>query len=242
MEKMIIEVWSDFVCPFCYVGKRKLEATINASPYKDQVEVIYKAYQLDPNAPQTPQGRGYAALAAHKGGSIEKTKEMYSGITRVAKDYGLTYHMDKAQVVNTFKAHRLAKWARTQNAEHALTELMLDGYFNKGANLNDDATLLEYAKTLGLNIEAAQKVLTSDQFTDEVKYEIFEAKQVGAEGVPFFVFDNKYGIAGAQPDELFVRTLKQTMDEFKPRAVILNNNVDGTTSGDGGICGPDDNC
>lgn len=239
MEKMLIEVWSDFVCPFCYVGKRKLEKAIADSKYKDQIEVVYKAYQLDANAPLTPTGVGYEAFAAAKGISVEEAKLMLSGIVEVAKENGLNYRLDKTQTVNTLKAHRLAKWARTFNKEQELTELLLDAYFTKGANLGDDKTLLSYVKAVELDVNEATKVLTSDAFLDEVKYEFFEAKQVGAEGVPFFVFNNKYGIAGAQPDELFVQTLNQTMEEFSPRPFIIQANP---TTGDGGMCGPDDNC
>lgn len=239
MEKMLIEVWSDFVCPFCYVGKRKLENAIAASGYKDQIEVVYKAYQLDQNAPLTPTGIGYEGFADHKGISVSEAKTMLSGIVAAAQEYGLDYRFDLTQSVNTLKAHRLAKWARTFEKEHELTELLLDGYFTKGANLGDNKTLLNYVKSVGLNAEEALKILESDTYVDEVKYEIFEAKQVGAEGVPFFVFNNRYGIAGAQPDELFVQTINQAMAEFAPKPFIINTTPNG---GDSGICGPDENC
>lgn len=235
---MLIEVWSDFVCPFCYVGKRKLEKAIAKSKYRDQIEVVYKAYMLDPNAPLQPTGVGYEAFAEHKGITVEEAEEMLAGIVAVAKDHGLNYAFDKTQSANTLKAHRLAKWARTFGKEQALTELLLDAYFTKGANLGDNATLVYYAFSVGLNQDKALAILESDAYLDEVKYEIFEAKQVGAEGVPFFVFNNRYGIAGAQPDELFDRTIEQTMAEFNPQPFVINKSV----SNDGGMCGPDDSC
>lgn len=238
MEKMLIEVWSDFVCPFCYVGKRKLEKAIAKSPYRDQIEVVYKSYMLDPNAPLQPIGVGYEAFAEQKGISISEAKAMLAGIVAAASEYGLHYAFDKTQSANTLKAHRLAKWARTFGKEQALTELLLDAYFTKGANLGDDDTLLLYATSVGLDKDQARAILASEAFLDEVKYEIFEAKQVGAKGVPFFVFNNRYGIPGAETDELFEKTIAQAMEEFNPRPFIINTNG----SGDGGMCGPDDQC
>ncbi len=241
MEKMKIEVWSDFVCPFCYIGKRKLEQAIKELDYGDKVEVVYKSYELNPNAALTPSGRGAEALAASKGTTIEKASNLYRQITERASHYGLTYNTEKLPQINTLKAHRLAKWARTKKMENELTELMMDGYFRLGADLSNNDTLLSFVDKLGLNKEEALEVLNSEAFLDEVKYEKFEARQLEVRGVPFFVFGNRYGIAGAEEDEVFTRTLKQTLEYLaNKKSLIINDHSSATATGE--YCGDDGDC
>ncbi len=241
MEKMKIEVWSDFVCPFCYIGKRKLENALSELGFNDKVEVVYKSYELNPNASLSPVGRGAEAFAATKGISVAKAEELYRQIKSRAAEYGLTYNTETLLQVNTLKAHRLAKWARTYDKENELTEMIMDAYFRLGADISNNDTLLTFVDALGLNKEEALDVLTSEKFLDEVKYEKFEARQLEVRGVPFFVFSNRYGIAGAEEDEVFTRTLKQTMDYLaNKKPLIIHKNEAKTNNGE--YCGDDGDC
>lgn len=239
---MKIEVWSDFVCPFCYIGKRKLEKAINELGLSDKVEVIYKSYELNPHASLTVTARGPEAFAAVKGIKLEKALELYTQIRERAEEYGLTYNTDKLPQVNTLKAHRLAKWARTYKRENELTELLMDAYFRLGEDLSNNDTLLFFVDKLGLNTSEALEVLTSEKYLDEVKYEKWEARQLDVRGVPFFVFSDRYGIPGAEEDEVFTRTLNQTMEYLanKKTPIIINENNNESKTGE--YCGDDGDC
>lgn len=210
---MKIEIWSDYVCPFCYIGKRKLEKALAQFDYANQVEIVFKAYELNPYASETPDGVGYEGFAKAKNVTIEKARSMMDPIVGVAAQYGLEYHMDKTLTVNTHKAHRLAKWARTFNKEIELSELLMNANFKLCLNLADNEVLLSLVKDIGLDQNLALKVLESDQYSDVVKTEIEEAIQLGVRGVPFFVFNRKYAISGAQPDEQFVLALKKAYED-----------------------------
>jgi len=135
---MIIEIWSDFVCPFCYIGKRKVEKAINKLPNKPNIKVIYKAFELNPEAPLNNSLRGSKAFAKMKGYSEAQSKQMFLDVAKKASEYGLKYDMENTIPVKTYKAHRLAKWARIYKKENALTELLMDAHFVKGLNIADD--------------------------------------------------------------------------------------------------------
>ena len=210
---MKIEIWSDYVCPFCYIGKRKLEKALKQFDYSNQVEIVFKAYELNPYAPEIPDGVGYEGFAKAKNITIEKAKAMMDPIVGVASQYGLEYHMDKTLMINTHKAHRLAKWARTFNKEIELSELLMNANFKLGLNLADNDVLLGLVKEIGLDPTLALKVLESNEFSDVVKAEFEEASELGVRGVPFFVFNRKYAISGAQPDEQFVLALKKAYED-----------------------------
>lgn len=229
---MKIVVWSDFVCPFCYIGKRKLEKAINNFSHKENIEVEYKSFKLNPDAPEEPIGRGYESFAKLKGMEVSQAKELFDRIENQAKTMDLHFQMHQTQTVSTNKAHRLTKWAKQFNKDKSLTELLMEAYFIKGLNVANNETLLEMVKVLGLDLDEARKVLDSEQFEDLVQEDINEARQSGVRGVPFFVFNNKYAISGAQPDEVFEKALKQAYDEASPFEKV-------GSSDDEGLCGPD---
>ena len=213
---MKIEIWSDFACPFCYIGKARFEQALNQFENKDQVEVVYKAYQLNPHAPKEMTGSAAETFAKGHGMSVADAKSKFAMTTQMAKTVGLTYNYDIIQLTNTFDAHRLAKWAQTMNKDEVLTTRLMKAYFTEGKNLSDKNTLVELAGEVGLDQDAAKKVLESNEFADTVNGEITEARQVGVQGVPFFVINRKYGVSGAQATEYFLQALRQIYQEEKP--------------------------
>ncbi|UUV24102.1 MULTISPECIES: DsbA family protein [Lysinibacillus] len=233
---MKIEIWSDYVCPFCYIGKKQLEKAIEDTGYSGQVELVYKSYQLDPTTPIDSHSTVYESLAKKYGMSLEKAKEMTMGVTERAKEVGLNYDFSNLMEENTLKAHRLVKWAEKQGDVTALVELLLHSHFIEGKRIGQDDVLLEIAEKVGLEREEVTKVLADDVYKNEVEADIQEGLQLGVRGVPFFVLNRKYGISGAQPQEVFEDTLRKVAEEEGLRPSLK---MAGT--GDAGIC-TDDNC
>lgn len=210
---MKIEIWSDYVCPFCYIGKKQLEKAIQDTGLAGQVELIYKSYQLDPNTSTDSNKTMHEALAGKYGMSIEKAKEMTRGVAERAQEVGLTYNFDDMMVENTLKAHRIVKWAQQQGDVSQLVESLLHSYFIEAKRIGQDDVLLAIIEEHGFNREKAAEVLASDVFTEEVETDIQEGLKLGVRGVPFFVFNQTYGISGAQPQEVFENTLLQVAEE-----------------------------
>lgn len=210
---MKIEVWSDYVCPFCYIGKRTLEKALVQSGFESQAEVSFKAYQLDPNTPTDSAVPTYESLAKKLGKTVEQAKEMTEGVAQHARSVGLEYDFDNMMEANTLAAHRLVKWAETQEKDAEMTEQLMHQYFVEAKNVSNHEVLLSLAESIGLPAEEAKKVLESDQFMAEVQVDIAEAGQIGVQGVPFFVVNRKYAISGAQPLEAFVEALEQIAEE-----------------------------
>jgi len=213
---MKIEIWSDFACPFCYIGKTRFEEALDQFKHKNHVEVIYKAYQLNPTAPKTMKGNAYEAFAEGHGTTVEQAKERFKMFTANAKSVGLTYNYDIIQMTNTFDAHRIAKWANTLGKEEVLTSRLMKAYFTDGLNLADHETLARLASEVGLPKEKALEVLKNNEYKDQVTFEQQEARQIGVQGVPFFVLNRKYGISGAQQTEYFKQALEQIWTEENP--------------------------
>lgn len=211
---MKIDVWSDFVCPFCYIGKRRLEQALEKFPHRDQVEIEYRSFELDPNAPKENHPPVYEDLAKKYGMSVEEAKKMNEGVAQQAATVGLTFNTDKMKSTNTFDAHRLYHFAKTKGKGQEVTEKFLHGYFTEGKIMSDHNTLVELAESAGLDREEVQKVLQDESaYADEVRYDIATAQQIGARGVPLFVINQKYGISGAQPVETFAEALEKVWEE-----------------------------
>ncbi|MBS7253724.1 DsbA family oxidoreductase [Flavobacterium branchiicola] len=208
---MKIEIWSDIMCPFCYIGKRQLETALEQFP-NEEIEIEWKSFQLDPTI--TPQsGKDvYTFLAERKGMSVEQSKEMHKGVTERAKSVGLDYNFDKAIISNSFTAHRVIQLAKTKKLGDKMEEIFFKAYFTDGRDLNNGPTLIELAEQAGLNKEEVLNVLTDENlFSKEVEHDIQEAQEIGVQGVPFFVFDRKYAVSGAQPVEAFVNTINEVL-------------------------------
>lgn len=206
---MKIEIWSDIMCPFCYIGKRQLETALKEFP-ENEFEIEWKSFQLDPSITPQPGKDVYTYLAERKGMTVEQSKEMHKGVTERAKSVGLDYNFDKAVISNSFTAHRIIQLAKTKKLGDEIEEIFFKAYFTEGRDLNDGPTLIELAEKAGLERNEILDVLQSDDlFIKEVQSDINEAQQIGVQGVPFFVFDRKYAVSGAQPVEAFVQTIKE---------------------------------
>ncbi|MRX70135.1 protein disulfide-isomerase [Flavobacterium resistens] len=208
---MKIEIWSDIMCPFCYIGKRQLESALAKFP-ENEFEIEWKSFQLDPTI--TPQsGKDvFTFLAERKGMSLEQSKEMHKSVTERAKSVGLDYHFEKAVISNSLEAHRIIHLAKTKNLGDEMEEIFFSAYFTEGRDLNDGPTLLELGEKAGLNKEEILEVLQNEHlYLQNVHHDIKEAQEIGVQGVPFFVFDRKYAISGAQPVEAFVNTINEVL-------------------------------
>jgi len=240
---MKIEVWSDFVCPFCYIGKRRLEMAIEQFPHKEQVEVEYKAFELDPNSPNYSGKSIHEMLANKYGMSIEQAKQSNEGIGKQAAAIGLIYNFDDMKYGNTFDAHRLAKLAKTKGKEHELTEKLLHAYFTESIDLGDVDALANIAEVVGIDRQEAIAVIQDkDTFANEVRGDEAIARQYGISGVPYFIINQKYAISGAQPTETFASALQKVWEE-ESRAPMFQelkiDNAEGVTCTDEGCIIPD---
>ncbi|WP_033827031.1 DsbA family oxidoreductase [Bacillus andreraoultii] len=210
---MKIEVWSDFVCPFCYIGKRRLEMALEQFPHRDQVEVIFKSFELDPNVETDYSVTIDEAIARKYGISLEQARQSNESIINQAASVGLNYDFSQMTPTNTFRAHRLAKYAEKQGKLMEMTERLLKAHFENGERIDEVDTLVQIAGEVGFEQSDVQKVLESNQFTNEVRNDETEAQLLGVQGVPFFVINRKYAISGAQPLEVFVSALQKVWEE-----------------------------
>lgn len=205
---MKIEVWSDYVCPFCYIGKRHLEEAIEQAGLQD-VEVVYKAYELDPNSLATSEKSMAEVLSEKYNMSVDEAKAMTDNIAAQAKAVNLLYDFERMTPANTFQAHRLAKFAEAEGLGEEMTERLLRAYFIEAEKIGTFEVLLKLAEEVGLSKAQTEKMLHSEDFIDEVKQDIEEAGQIGVKGVPFFVINRKYALSGAQPVATFVEALQK---------------------------------
>ena len=210
---MKIEIWSDYVCPFCYIGKRRLEEALASTNLTDKAEVVFKAFQLDPNTPVDTEALMLDGLAQKYNVSLGEAEKMMANVSEQAKTVGLTYNVDEMKAANTFNAHRLAKLAEQEGKGAAVSERLLQGSFINGEALGKEETLLTIAEEAGMSKDRVKNMFSSDEFADEVRSEIAEAGQIGVQGVPFFVINRKYAISGAQPAEAFAEALLKVATE-----------------------------
>jgi predicted DsbA family dithiol-disulfide isomerase len=210
---MIIDVWADIVCPWCFIGKRRLEKALSTFEQRDQITVRHRAFQLDPNAQGVQPTK--ELLASKYRVSPEQVKEMQANVCAVADGEGLCYELDETLSGNTFDAHRLLLWAATIGKQDELLEALFTAYFEKSRPVFSHADLVTVAVAVGIDADVADDLLRSDKFADEVIADRNLASQLGATGVPFFVLDMKYGISGAQPLEAFTQTLNQAWEDYQ---------------------------
>ena len=225
---MKIEVWSDYVCPFCYIGKRQLELAIKESGYENNIEVEFKSFLLDPNTPKDSNRTVFESLASKYGMSVEEAKGTTASVAARAKEVGLDYDFNAMMEANTVNAHRLAKLAIQHHVENVFNEKLMKAYFIEGKNIGDDVVLKDLALEAGLSEHEVDTVLQSNQFIEDVELDIKQASELGVRGVPFFVFENKYGISGAQPLSLFLQTIVQTASDLGLRKKIEVVGSEGT--------------
>jgi len=214
-NKMKVEIWSDVMCPFCYIGKRKFETALNQFPEKENVQLIWKSFQLSPDMKTDPGKNINQFLAAHKGITLQEAKRMNDHVTQLAAKVGLVYDFDKAIVANSFNAHRLVHFAKHHGKQNEAEEQLFKAYFTDGKNTDDTTTLIQLGTEIGLDATALKTVLETDKYAEDVKADIQEAHQIGVRGVPFFVFDRKYAVSGAQESPVFLQTLEKSFAEWQ---------------------------
>ena len=213
-----VEIWSDIVCPWCYIGKRRFENALAAFPEREQVEVTYRSFELNPS-PQREEDTDLATRLARKYGvSVEEARAMNQRVSDAAAGEGLDYRLDIARPGNTFDAHRLLHLAASEGVQVELKERLMKGYFTEGRRIGDTEALLEMAADVGIDRVRAWEVLAGDEFADAVRRDEQEAAQLGISGVPFFVLDRRFGVSGAQPSEMFAGALQQAWTEREASA------------------------
>jgi predicted DsbA family dithiol-disulfide isomerase len=227
-----IEIWSDVVCPWCFIGKRRLETAL--ATFEHPVEVVYRSFQLDPGAPREATQTVAEHLGAKYGGGAAEGQQMIDRVEAVAAEEGLLFRLGEAKRGNTVDAHRLLHLALADgpDVQARLKEELLAAYFLRAENVADHDVLAKAAATVGLDEVRVKEVLAGNEYADAVESDIRRAAALGATGVPFFVIDEKYGVSGAQPAETFTQVLERAWSESHPLLDIVGGNADET-------CGPD---
>jgi predicted DsbA family dithiol-disulfide isomerase len=230
-----VEVFSDVVCPWCYIGKRRLEQALGQFAHADDVTVTFRSFQLDPSTPKDVTGTLTERLADKYGVGLEQAKAMNERVTGVASSVGLDFHLDEAHPANTLDAHRLLHFAAAHGKQAELKERLMRAYFTDGEILGDADTLVRLAGEVGLDEAAARDVLAGEAYATEVAADLSLARSFGISGVPFFVLDRKYGISGAQEAAVLVQALEQAWSEANPLTMVTAGRTGGTpgdTAGD----------
>ncbi|MCU0320583.1 MAG: DsbA family oxidoreductase [Flavobacteriales bacterium] len=211
-EALNIDIWSDVLCPFCYIGKRELEGALQHFEHRDKVHITWHSFELDPHAARGGEQDTYSMLAERYGISLAEASQRVQGVVERAAGVGLTFRMDLARPTNSFDAHRLLQFAKQQGTGGAMKERLLQAYFSEGAHIADHAVLQQLAVEVGLEAAAVAQVLATDAFTAEVRADEQDARRIGIQGVPFFVLDQRLAVRGAQAQETFLGALRQAWD------------------------------
>jgi predicted DsbA family dithiol-disulfide isomerase len=227
MKPMTIEIWSDVVCPWCYIGKRRFEAALARFAQKENVRIIWRSYQLDSQAPRGSGINVKDVLARKFDVSTAQAEAMHARVTALAAAEGLDYRLDQAKYANTFDAHRLIHLAGDHGLQAEAKERLLHAYFTEGRAVDDRETLVEIATDLGIPEDRARAVLAGDAYADEVRADEQRAAMFGIRGVPFFAIDEHFGISGAQPVEAILETLQHAWAEGHPLASVVTGDGDG---------------
>jgi len=235
-----VEIWSDVVCPWCHIGKRRFEAALARFPHRDAVEVEWKAFELDPGAPSAAAGdpvspTDYAERLARKyGTSVAGAQQMTDHMTQQAAAEGLDFRFDRAVRANTFDSHQVIHLAAERGVQDAVKERLLTAYFSDGEAVGDRETLVRLAAEAGLDADEVREVLEDQRYAGAVRADEAEAATLGISGVPFFVVDRKYGVSGAQPADQLLAVLDRAWSERNPLTMVGS-----TGSGTDDACGPD---
>ena len=233
---MKVEIWSDVVCPWCYVGKRHFEEALSRFVHRDQVEVGWRSFELDPDAPTRAGVPMRRILERKYGMTPEQAEAANRRMTELAAGVGLEYHLDDVQRGNTFDAHRLIHLAAGHGLADAMEERLLAAYFTEGLAVGDRATLAGLAADVGLDRDEVETALQGSDFADEVRGDEARAAALGISGVPFFVIDEAYGISGAQPAEVLLGALERAWSESHPAATPATTPASMTAVAEGPAC------
>jgi|VirMetMinimDraft_7_1064189.scaffolds.fasta_scaffold66017_2 predicted DsbA family dithiol-disulfide isomerase len=231
-EKIKIEIWSDVVCPFCFIGKKKMEQAITKLKAEDKVEIIWRSFQLDPDLPKNTALPSIQYLSERKGYPIDQIKGMCTQLSTQGKSYAIDFDFDKALTFNTLDVHRLIQWAQSLGLSNELKEAFMIAYFSEGLDLSKETNLYAIVEKVGLNVEQAKTVLQSDAFSKEVAEDINRSKKLGVRGVPFFLINEKEVISGAQNDQVFENMIAAALKNLKPATLTTEE----------GVCLPNKEC
>lgn len=233
---MKVEIWSDVMCPFCYIGKRRFEKALQQFPRKEDIEVEWKSFQLNPHLVTDPHKNINEYLSEAKGWTLAYARQVNAQVANMAREEGLNYDFDRAVVANSFDAHRLIQLAKTQGKGAEMEERLFKAYFTEGKNIADHATLLKMGTDADLDPAAIQQVLESNEYAEAVENDIYESQQIGVRGVPYFVFNDKYAVSGAQATETFLSALNKSWSEWDKVSGAMNTTGKGNTCEPGGDC------
>ena len=217
---MKVEIWSDVVCPWCYIGKRRFESALAGFSHREEVEVVWRSFELDPGAPALRTGDAAERLAAKYGMSREQALASHDRLTQMAAQEGLDFRFDLSQSGNTFDAHRLLHLAAERGLQDQVKERLFRAYFSEGEPIGDVDTLVRLVAEVGIAPTEAEAVLASDTYAAEVRAEEREATALGITGVPFFVVDRHYGVSGAQPADVLAQVLDRAWADAHPTLVL----------------------
>ncbi|MBZ4188196.1 DsbA family oxidoreductase [Niabella sp. 3A5MI-3] len=234
---MQVEIWSDVMCPFCYIGKRHFETALETFAGKNNITITWKSFQLDPSLPEKEEIGHEQYLTERKGLPQAQVKALLDHVTQSAKNAGLDYHFENIVTVNSFNAHRIIQMAKTKGLGDAAEERLFRAYFTEGRDIADRNTLTELGKEIGLTEAEVSESLTGDAYAGRVNQDIDEAQQLGITGVPFFVFDRKYAVSEAQPPEAFTQTIDKAFSEWRQSNPAASFEIT-----EGESCTPDGDC
>lgn len=208
-----IDIWSDVRCPFCYIGKHKFEQALDRFEHKENVKVTWHSFELDPKLETRPEMSTVDYFVQAKGISEQQAKEMFASAKSMGEDTGLTMHLENTVVANSFKAHKLIQLAKSKGMANELEEALFQANFTDLKNIDDEDILISIGTEIGLSEEECREALSSKEFAEAVIQDEKQAQQIGIQGVPFFVFNNKYGVSGAQAPETFLDVLQKVHEE-----------------------------
>jgi predicted DsbA family dithiol-disulfide isomerase len=227
-----VEVWSDVVCPWCYIGKRRLEAALAGFAHRDDIEVVWRSFELDPGAPRVHEGAPADRLAAKYGMSRQDAQAAQDNLTAVAAGDGLDFHLATARSGNSFDAHRLVHLAAEEGLADQMKERLFSAYLVEGQAIGDVDTLVALASEVGIDREQAAQALAGDGYAAAVRADEAEARGFGINGVPFFVVDRTYGVSGAQPAETLAAVLTRAWESSHPFTMVTSGGEAGACEGD----------
>ena len=234
---MLVEIWSDVVCPWCYIGKRRFESALATFEHRDQVGIVWRSFELDPGAPPERTGDYASRLARKYGMSHERAMGTLHHMTDVAAEEGLEFDFARTRAGNTFDAHRLLHLAGERGRQGELKERLLRAYFSEGEPVGDRGTLARLAAEAGLDGEEVDRVLAGSEYGEHVRADETAAEELGISGVPFFLVDRKFAVSGAQSPDVFTRALERAWVKAHPVIELV-----GDDAGAGAVCDDDGSC
>lgn len=232
---MEINIWSDVRCPFCYIGKHKFEKALQDFKHKDKIKVTWHSFELDPNLKSDPEKSDLEYLSETKNMPISQVQQMTEGARKMGEEIGLNLNFEKTKVANSFNAHRLIQLAKAKGLSNEAEEALFKIHFEEGKNIDDKKVLKEVGLSIGLREEDVDRMLYTDEYKEAVEKDKLDAAKIGVRGVPFFVFNNRYAVSGAQPSNAFLEVLEKSFSEYKEQnsPLIIN---------EGQSCDIDGNC